>query len=329
MPEKELKGCVLKTKGPFNVSGVGGTSVKVNDEFMVTVSLVDGTRQIMEGWSIDRITDALPFVDLREAEREIKASQPDNKELQQLQCPPHIVGEVDVLMGILYQNIFPRAVHSLSNGLTIYEMRVTPHDPHFNAVIGGPHSSFRFMAQEIGGVAILFANLSRELENYKSYGPPQIGKALMSAEDFRFAKQNLEWGDENLYESIQEFNQIDDQMEVLKFDGMKASDDLGNECPQFTLACVDCGEEVSNNSANTLYLSSTTALSTKDDENETMLKQLQKAQSEGLSIEYRCPRCRSCNDCRRSFETERVSLREEAEDLMICDSVKIEILPLE
>ena len=90
VPEKELKGCVLKTKGPFNVGGVGGTSVKVNDEFMVTVSLVDGTRQIMEGWSINRITDALPFVDLREAEREIKARQPDNKELQQLQCPPHI-----------------------------------------------------------------------------------------------------------------------------------------------------------------------------------------------------------------------------------------------
>ena len=87
VPEKELRGCVLKTKGPFNVGGVGGTSVKVNDEFMVTVSLVDGTRQIMEGWSIDRITDALPFVELREAERELKASQPDNNELQQLQCP--------------------------------------------------------------------------------------------------------------------------------------------------------------------------------------------------------------------------------------------------
>ena len=241
--------------------------------------------------------------------------------------PPHIGGEVDVLMGILYQNIFPRAVHSLSNGLTIYEMRVTPHDPHFNAVIGGPHSSFRFMAQEIGGVAILFANLSRQLENYKSYGPPQIGKALMSAEDFRFAKQHLEWGDENLYESIQEFNQIDDQMEEFKFNGVKVSDYIGDEYSQITMACVDCGEEVTNNTGNALpalHISSTTALSTKDDENETMLKQLQKAQSEGLSIEYRCPRCRSCNDCRRSFETERVSLREEAEDLMIWDSVKID-----
>ena len=136
VPKKELNGCVMKTKGPFFVGGVGGTSVKVNDEFMVTVSLTDGTLQIMEGWTIDRITDALPFVDLRQAEKDLKSSDPDNEELQQLQCPPQIGGEVDVLMGILYSNIFPRPVHSLSNGLTIYEMRVTPHDPHHNAVIG-------------------------------------------------------------------------------------------------------------------------------------------------------------------------------------------------
>ena len=48
VPEKELRGCVLKTKGPYHVSAVGGTSVKVNYEFMVTVSLVDGSRQVCE-----------------------------------------------------------------------------------------------------------------------------------------------------------------------------------------------------------------------------------------------------------------------------------------
>ena len=102
VPEKELQGCVLKTKGPYNIGAVGGTSVKVNDEFMATISLVDGTRQVMQGYTIDRITDALPYVDLRQAERDLKSSQPDNTELQQLQCPPQIGGEVDVLIGILY-----------------------------------------------------------------------------------------------------------------------------------------------------------------------------------------------------------------------------------
>ena len=74
-------------KGPYNVGAVGGTSVKVNDEFMVTVSLVDGSRQVCQGWSIDRITDALPYVDLRQAESDLKSSQPNNPELQQLHSP--------------------------------------------------------------------------------------------------------------------------------------------------------------------------------------------------------------------------------------------------
>ena len=222
VPEKELQGCVLKTKGPYNVGAVGGTSVKVNDEFMVTVSLVDGSRQVCQGWSIDRNTDALPYVDLRQAERDLKSSLPNNPELQQLHSPPQIGGEVDVLMGILYQNIFPRPVHSLSNGLTIYEMRVTPHDPHLNAAIGGPHSSFRYMAQQIGGVAMLFANLTQRLENFKVYGPPRIEKVLMSEEDTRFAKQHLECEGEPFYESNQEFGQDYDQLEKIQWQENRA-----------------------------------------------------------------------------------------------------------
>ena len=193
-------------------------------------------------------------------------------------------------MGILYSNIFPRPVHSLENGLTIYEMRVTPHDPRLNAVIGGPHSSFRFMAQEIGGIAILFANLSRQLENYKNYGPPQIGKALMSEEDYRFAKKYMEWGDEALDEHIQEFDEDDNQMEEIKFPEKKALNDVnyGNsQVKSSLLSCVSCGEEALSHLAEVLHVLPTKALSAKDDENETMLKQLQKAQNEGLSIEYR------------------------------------------
>ena len=61
-----------------------------------------------------------------------------------------------------------------------------------------------------------------------------------------------------------------------------------------------------------------------DDEHQQVLKRLQQAQQEGLNIDYRCPKCRSCSDCRRSFATERVSQREEAEDVMIWDSVNID-----
>ena len=43
-----------------------------------------------------------------------------------------------------------------------------------------------------------------------------------------------------------------------------------------------------------------------------------------ITVEYRCPKCRNCADCRDSVTTERVSLREEAEEIQIRDSVQLD-----
>ena len=78
VPEHELNGSVLKTKGPFIVKGVGDTSVTVNDEFLCTMGLVDGGRQIMEGWTMNKITANLPKVNLALADVEVKVSKKNN-----------------------------------------------------------------------------------------------------------------------------------------------------------------------------------------------------------------------------------------------------------
>ena len=330
VPQKELSGCVLKTKGPFNVRGVGDTAVKVNDEYMVTMSLVDGTRQILQGWTMDRITDTLPFVDLRQAEADIKASQPGNTNLQSLHCQPQVGGEVDVLLGILYNNIHPEAVHSLDNGLTIYRMRITPHDPKFNAVIGGPHESFQFMAQEFGGIGIMFTNLSQQLESFKKFGPPTLQRSVMSNNDVLFARTFNEW-DFSLVDTASEFNQEENSLHEVAIPYYSKQADTKTESTKVVeidsriLSCSCCGIEISAESANALdALIANTFIAKPSTEEDQLWKQFQKAQTDGLNIDYRCPKCRSCSHCRRSFETERVSLREETEDLMIWDSVHID-----
>ena len=54
------------------------------------------------------------------------------------------------------------------------------------------------------------------------------------------------------------------------------------------------------------------------------LKMLIKLQESGISLDYRCPSCRDCSDCRNAPDTERVSLREEAEDQAMKESVDID-----
>ena len=107
VPQHELGMSVLKNKGPYIVKGVGDTTVKVNDEYMCSVSLNDGTRQVLEGWTVDKITATLTTVNMTLAEAEIKASLKDNEELQSLKCHQTIGGQCGILLGILYNSIFP------------------------------------------------------------------------------------------------------------------------------------------------------------------------------------------------------------------------------
>ena len=44
----------------------------------------------------------------------------------------------------------------------------------------------------------------------------------------------------------------------------------------------------------------------------------------GITIDYRCIRYRSCNDCRNADQTEKVSLRQDAEDYIIKNSVTLD-----
>ena len=58
-----------------------------------------------------------------------------------------------------------------------------------NAAIGGPHESFAKMGAHYGSMSVVFANLSQQIESYRTVGPPSISKALMSEEDHEFAEK--------------------------------------------------------------------------------------------------------------------------------------------
>ena len=144
----------------------------------------------MEGWTVDQITATIPSINLSKAEEEIKADAKENIQLQQSFCQPNIGGDCDILVGMLYKRIFPKEIHMLENGLTIYRLQVTPFNSKYNSAIGGPHESFKNMALNFGGnMSLVFANLCRQLENFQNFGPPSINKPLMSNEDMEFAKR--------------------------------------------------------------------------------------------------------------------------------------------
>ena len=321
VPNYELAPSTLKQPGPFYVKGVGNTEVVVENEFQCTVELNDGSRQVLEGWTVPQITATLPKINMTLAEQDIKASDPGNKELQELKCQPVIGGDCDILLGMLYKNIFPKEIHQLDNGLTIYRLQTASHDSKYNCSIGGPHESFAFLASHYGGMATVFMNLCQQLQNYKNFGPPKLSRSIMTVEELRFAKYQNDWEIKSICKNSIKDNSTLEPIAAEPIQEATIEEiPVEEESPDVVSSnlCYYCSgpiheEEDQVPSERCLHLGL-----------EKSKENYEESHTEGLNVEYRCPKCRSCSSCRRSFETEKVSAREEAEDLLIHDSVNID-----
>ena len=175
--------------------------------------------------------------------------KPFDKKLQSMFAQLIVGGDCDILLGVMYNAIFPIAVHSLTNGLTIYELQVIPHDSEVNSIIGGPHESFDLMAQQVGGANVLFSQLMQTLDNYKSFGPPKVSKTLMTQEDEEFQKVHIEWELGEVAEDLFDGTDVMEVLENREENNMEEIDAMNDdvELPLddvSTVHCPDCGADV-------------------------------------------------------------------------------------
>ena len=63
-----------------------------------------------------------------------------------------------MLLGILYESCHPTPVHHLPCGLTIFELQLASYSGVHNAVIGGPHKSFRVLTDQAGTCSALISH---------------------------------------------------------------------------------------------------------------------------------------------------------------------------
>ena len=83
VPQNELVSVMTK-KGPLTITGVGDTRVKVKDEWACLLDKADGYKQVVQGVTVDHITAPYPLINITEAVEEVKATDPENIELQNL-----------------------------------------------------------------------------------------------------------------------------------------------------------------------------------------------------------------------------------------------------
>ena len=180
---ENLYGVKIRT-GPFPLGAVGDTTVWGGDEWACQPLTTKGHREILIGLTVPKITSNFPYVNLREATAELKASAPHNVDLQKLRVPDFVGGECHVLLGIQYSSHFPRLVHSLDSGLGIYEVKL---HSHYTAAVAGPHSSFNLLAGKLGNVALLLKKFTEGIDHWKDYGAPAPKSIGMTSEELKYA----------------------------------------------------------------------------------------------------------------------------------------------
>ena len=146
---------------------------------------------MIKGLTVDKVTCDFPLVDVDKAVSEVKRDKPGNRVLQKCRVPQLAGGVTDVLLGIHYSLVHPDPVHTLESGLTIYRSKLVGHHKGFNAMIGGPHSSFDCLSNQAGGVAQMVANFVLGLERYKAgeWSAPRVPRIDMEDEEIQFAKK--------------------------------------------------------------------------------------------------------------------------------------------
>ena len=323
VPVKELD--AVKTRaGPFSISAAGDTSITVQDEYLCLVNRTDGSKQLMLGVSVDKITTTFPFINTSQAVKDLCASAPPHKRdlVSSLKCPTEIGGDPDILLGIFYNNCFPEVVHQMDNGLFIAKLKLSSGQGYTGAV-GGPHHSFSHLSNQVGDTAHLMSCFISGLKMFRKIGPPKLTSTIVSHEDIMFAETM------NHVEMKQVIGDEDGLCEPLVMVEADPDQSFG-----VTMKCQGCGDDVLENVGEILdeiagfigqdKVDVYANLAKDNDETLHDLKTLMKIMEQGISLDYRCPKCRNCWSCRQSTDTERISIREEFEDDYIKDCVKID-----
>ena len=93
-----------------------------------------------------------------------------------------------MLIGILFLNLFPDPIHQLPCGLTISKTKLSLSSKGYNAVLGGPHSSFMKLCNQVGGSTNLMNCFISGLKSFKAFGAPKIPSLPVTLEEETFSQ---------------------------------------------------------------------------------------------------------------------------------------------
>ena len=292
-------------EGPTYLDVAGGKTLEIptgDVKFFLDLADSDSMAAIT-GLEMPAITNEFPCWDTTEAWKDLNndylQNGSDNVPLPQMR---RFIGaaKVDIIIGIKYRKYFPTILHELPSGLAALESKFKSPNGK-NIILGGPHKAWRRATQLIGlnTPRILFTQETKAWQYHKS-DLVDISGAICDRANFFYSKNSI------LSCELPEIPE-------LKVSISSAPEDLQDIC-EFE----HCEAHFSRSGWKipSTWDPSPSKYSIRTDE-----KWFYDVEGIGGDIEYRCIRCRNCNDCRKGEMLERASLKEETEQALIQDMI--------
>ena len=150
------------------IGGVGNMSLQSFGTFNVNIPQHHGQPASLTGISLESITTTFPQYPLLKPFQDISDHfKSTGGNPKQLPRPDKSVGgDIHFMIGIRYLRYFPRLVHQLPSGLSIYESVFNNIDGS-RGVIGGPHSVFTKIHQTFFNQSSYLGFMSQQYELFK------------------------------------------------------------------------------------------------------------------------------------------------------------------
>ena len=282
--------CVRTYKGELPINIAGGKVIYATGEWGASLPMNDGTYQGVRGLTMKSVVGQMPRYSLERTLNEVKHKYKQNAALQSLKIPEVLGGDVDMILGSKYLKIYPEPVQVTPSGLTVSVSRLRSPGGKC-AVISGP---IKFINQifETKHAKDCIESMKAMLLTLSTYKP--------TLEYFPKPSHIDDLVDDDIpgiEELVKQPLASQVQVESLQSPSLSSFE----EClTAGVLTCAVCGVTVQGE-----------------------LQRFMELQEAGLKSDFRCRQCRGCDDCRRGAGQEKLSMKQEAEQELVKQSVTI------
>ena len=268
---------------------------------------------------MDKISEKIPLVNLEEMGKEFKRSQVSSP-LSKEDLPASIGGsEIQLIIGIRRSSLFPTRIMVLESGLQIWRSQLQdvfgstlifagPHksvrDAYNSLNMSNPFPAFFHSSYSTFRDMRMFVNplTNNELPVKQSKGYMEVSKDNVTPIDMFIVNEAIDGLDES----------VEDTHNVEKHVQSNHPHDYNKISLLGSVEVLQSSPDSCNNDFLFNHVSN-------------LEKILSEEEAAGSIVDFRCNNCNNCQKCKESMKVRAISIKDQADDILISNSVKVDL----